>query len=126
MGWDTDRRDRRTNTAINLFPFLALCPTVDLGPAAIVKATEVDRPTFPTSIVTAVDLLTRSRNPQASDSNLWSSSISLSRNGGQPHLQFRRVTSPSISKGVSLAGESEEGQAWGGRKSDRCGKVGLD
>ena len=29
------------------FPFLALCPTVDLGPAAIVKATEVDRPTFP-------------------------------------------------------------------------------
>ena len=26
--------------------------------------------------------------------------------------------------GVSLAGESEEGQAWGGRKSDRCGKVG--
>ena len=26
------------STAINLFPFLALCPTVDLGPAAIVKA----------------------------------------------------------------------------------------
>jgi hypothetical protein len=32
-----------------VFPFLALCPTVELGPAAIVKATEVDRPTFPST-----------------------------------------------------------------------------